>query len=344
MNASTRYLSSFVALSVVAGLAVPIASAGPLEKSRVPAGVAWIVHLDAEAALGSSIGRALLEGEHGKGHAEELAEVKAEFGIDLLHDIKGATVFGSDTEGDDAVAILTASAAVDAAIDKLRANGHEYTIVKEGGYDLYAWSDDGHTQFGLILPAGADRLVYLSKDKSRLAAAADVGAGKGENLRSRRDSLLASNPGAGAVLFIATDVIPRHHQGDQASMVLEKARAVRLEIGESGENCYGDLELKMASSEDATNVVQILQGLQAMARMFCQSNPDLAPLKELMDAESLSAKESSIMAQIRYPTAKLVEAIKAAEKEDEDGDDGDEDAGDHHKVKDGKGEHGKKPL
>ena len=100
----------------------------------------------------------------------------------------------------------------------------------------------------------------------------------------------------------------------------------------------------MASSEDATNVVPILQGLQAMARMFCQYNPDLAPLKELMDAESLSAKESSIIAQIRYPSAKLVEAIKAAEKEDEDGDDADEDGGEHHKAKSGEKEHGKKPL
>lgn len=342
-SSSHRPLAA-AAAAILASAGAPTALAGPLDKSHVPADAAWVVHFDAEAMMKSSISKVLLEGP-GHMDLDELKNVKEEYGIDPLTDIKDATIFGRDTEGEDAVAILTTTAAVDDALEKLKAHEQEYSVSKEGGYDVYEWSDEGHSQYGLIRKAGADRrLIYLARDKDRLIAAADIAGGHGESLRGRKDSALAAEPGAGAILFVATDVMPGREHGEEMSMVLGKAKSLRLEIGESGENCYGDVELTMASSEDATNVVQILQGLQAMARMFCQNNPDLAPLKELMDAETLSSKEASIVAQLKYPTAKLVEAIKAAEKEEDEGKDADGDESEHHEKEHHKGDHGKKPL
>jgi hypothetical protein len=300
------------------------ASAGPLDKSRVPADATWIVHVDAEAALECSVVRFILD-QHGEDHLGDLDEFKAQFGVDPLNDIKDLTVFGVGTDGEDAVALLTTTAAVDDAIKMLAAQGEGTAKITEGGYELLSWNEHDQVQYVLVRPLGEDRrLVYLSKDKSRLAAAADVGAGRARGLKGREPSALSADPGAGAIVFIASDVIPSHGHHDHASMVLDKARAFRFEAGESGDNLYADLSVTTGSSEDATNVVEILQGLKAMGRMFCQGEPDLAPIVQLADAVKVSADESSVAIRINYSAAAAMEAIKAAENADAD-DDHDED-------------------
>lgn len=316
MTNTSRFLA--VAMTAFAGAA----SAGPLDKSRVPADSAWVVHVDIEAGLGSSLGRFAVE------HAADPADLeglKAQFGVDPLTDIKDLTVFGIGTDGEDAVAVITTTPAIEDALSRLQDQGHQHSVVNEGGYELLSWSENEQVQYALIRPMGDGlRLLYLSKDKSRLARAADVSAGLAASLKGKTASVLSDGPRPGAVLFIASDVIPSHGRADQASMVLGKARSLRFEAGESGPDLYADLTLTTSSSEDASNVVKVLEGLRAMGQMFCQGNPDLAPIAGLAEAVRLSADESAVSIAIRYPAADAIDALRAAERGDGD-DEADED-------------------
>jgi hypothetical protein len=298
------------------------AFAGPLDRSRVPAGAAWLVHVDIEAAMRSDLMKTALDakGAMGLDGMSELNDVKEELGLDPLHDIFDVTVFGSDVDGHDAVAMFTTTPAVDEAIRRLKEKGHDYQTLTEGGYDLYAWSEDGGAQYGLVRKIGPERrLMYLSQDKQTLIAAADVGTGRADSLKGRKDSALSVEERPGAMLVIASDVIPRRGEGEM-SMVLGKARALRIEAGDNGQDCYAEVELRMASSEDAANVSQVLTGLQAMARMFCQGNPEMSPFSEVLRAQTLSADGASVFSKLQYPTAKLVEAIKAVDRHGEEED------------------------
>ena len=73
------------------------------------------------------------------------------------------------------------------------------------------------------------------------------------------------------------------------------------------------------SQGDEHPVVHVTwHGAVAMARMFCQNNADLAPLKELIDSQTLTAREDSIVAGVRYPSARLLDVIKAAREAEND--------------------------
>ena len=97
------------------------ATASPLKKDRVAADANWLIHVDVERLLNSTIGRFLLE------HAEELDidlddldKMKREVGVDPRTDLKGVTLYGTgDEPGEDAIIVAVTTDRVDEAIERL---------------------------------------------------------------------------------------------------------------------------------------------------------------------------------------------------------------------------------
>ena len=104
-------------LATAATIASP-AIAGPLNPDYVPADAVWVVHLDVEAAAGSTVGGFVLEHAEAFDLAEGLEDFRDETGLDAVHDLHGVTLFGAGTPEKTGVAVLVTSAGIDAILEQ----------------------------------------------------------------------------------------------------------------------------------------------------------------------------------------------------------------------------------
>jgi hypothetical protein len=292
---------SFLAVGLVAIVGGVRAFAGPLNKAWVAPDATWVVHVDVEAARASTLGTFVSE------HAaaldlRELDKVRDETGVDPRRDIKGITVYGATQDPADCVAIISATSAVDGLLDKLSAGKHALSRVEEDGRTLYTWQEHGETHYGYLKQGEGDvRTVIASPSKPRLLAA----IGQLETgTQPRIEGVLKPTPHQGSILFVSGSLTGLHDS--QSSMMLQKAEGVLLDVGEAEGKVYADLAVRTASSEDATNMLQMAQGAMAVARLCGPQDPEMKPLMSALswiklstDGKTVSARLSCTSAQVR---------------------------------------------
>jgi hypothetical protein len=252
--------------AAIAALAATPALAGPIKKKLVGAEARWVFHLDVEAAAASTIGQLALK-EHDA--AEGLAELKTEFGVDLLQDVMGVTAWGSGGDGEDAVVIIHASNVVDQLLEDHAEEAH-LEHVEADGYELLRWTDNGQSHYGHVRKTrrGDDRLVFIGKQRDSLLGALRVADGEAEPTDD--DGLIGKAPGEGSFLFFAAPDLAgflNEHAPMGDVPHLDKVRGVRLEAGEAVGDVFAHLDVLTPTGDDARNVTQAAQGLLALGRL-----------------------------------------------------------------------------
>lgn len=291
------------------GLAVS-AGAGPLNSAWVPADASWVVHVDVEAGVGSTVGRFLVQ-ERGVWGPNQCEAFRARTGIDPARDIRGVTIYGPTCDETHAVAIIDGTSATDTFLEKLRAEEKSFERIAGEKHTLDTWMEHGSARYGFVRKEGDRRLIMVSRDRSKLEEAitlAEGGAKTGES------PALAMRPREGSFLFVAALGVGAAADGGKA-VVVRKMQDLRLDVGEAGGALYGDMVVTTATPQEAKDVLQMLEGAAAMGRMMAQSRPELEELVEVSRSVSLSASDSSVRATFSFDSGRAVGMLRAiAEK------------------------------
>lgn len=299
------------------------ASAGPVNKAWIAADATWYVHVDSEAAVGSSLGQFVIA-NRGRLGLEGMDGLRA-LGIDPFKDVKGVTIYDTDDNPDHAVVVASTTAAIEQLVDMLKSDPATLTMTVEG-HSIIAFDDKGKTQYWHVRPGEAPdtRIVFISDDWKIVTDAVKVVDGATSSLaRLGPGSPLAGDAGSGSMVFIRAAELPtpvKNNPDPNASALLGQVGGVQLDIGEREGEIYGEAQLFTNSGEDAANMSQVAQGLLALGRMITKDNPDLAPIGGVLGAMKVEPQDRQLKVSFRYQSKKVVDAVESmlAAKEKEE--------------------------
>lgn len=254
-----------LSMALAAASFVTTSVAAPLDSGRVPAKAVWLMHLDGDAVRGSIVIEQM-QARVMKTHPEIegfMAMGAAAAGMDIRKDLHGVTVYGLDTDKENAVMIVHAKAdrkKLEAMVDK--ASGHQ--TMEYRGYTLHAWVHKGWRQSEGKSVVGAfydDSTMVFARTKDQVEMALDVLDGKRESIDEK--SPLAGRVLPGSILVgRAVAVNP-----ETKCPVLKEATGFRVAMGESEGKSFYRAKLEMTSAEAATQAKAVTEGLVALASL-----------------------------------------------------------------------------
>ena len=186
---------------LVSGLLARPAPADGLQKSRVPAGARWLVHLDVEALKSSQLYKALREQSAAKDGTNELdagiAQIQVTIGLDPLADFKSATLYCTTKAPEKCVALLAGNEKIDEAVARLKTMAN-YRTEQVGARSMHVWGDEHETWYAYVYrkDGGAERVVAVSQSTEELTRGIAVLEGGSDNLSAVRQPALQAAPSA----------------------------------------------------------------------------------------------------------------------------------------------------
>ncbi len=273
-------LSLAFAVSSLAAVAV----AEPLDTSRVPDKAVWLMHADMDAARESTVlkqmeARILKKFPHAEGM---MAMCAGMIGMDIRKDLHDMTVYGLDTDKQNAVMI------VHARVDRkkleamvVKAPGHKTMEYRD--YTLHAWTHKGWRQSEGKPVVGAfhdDTTMVFARTKEQVEMAIDVLDGKQSNVGE--EGPLAGRVRPGSILVArASKVNP-----DTKCPVLRQGEGFRIAIGEyEGTSFYRAL-LEMKSAEAAEQAQTVTEGLVALGSLRFSGEDDVMKLVKAVETST----------------------------------------------------------
>jgi hypothetical protein len=136
-----------------------------------------------------------------------------------------------------------------------------------------------------------------------------------------------NGPQAGSFFFFTADEISGmiEDEDEPASAVLRYAQGMTIDAGEVGNELRVDARVTTAGAEEATTMLQVVQGMLALGRMAASSEPEMQPLLKLADGFRAGTEGPSLNLSIRIDSALLQQALQAIDDHHDHDDDGDED-------------------
>jgi len=314
-------LFSALALST---LAAPV-RADVLDKSRVPAAARWVAHVDVEALTRSTL-FAALRTQEGFELDGDLAELKAEFGIDPFADLHALTIYCTEASPERSVILLSGSEKLDAALTRLQ-DQPGYRTEKDGAHTLHVWSQDSKPWYGWVLrrDATANRVVVLSSNRDDVLGGIAVIEGARPSLAAQQDGLVFATPAPGSILFAAaTENLSELNAIEATSRVFKLAQTMSIDVGEDRGALYAHAIVDTKSPQDALKIQQVLQGAVALVGLMSDEPGIGAHLSSLVGALRFQCTGSRVTADFRYDVKALLEIFAELEKHSDDDEDGDE--------------------
>lgn len=324
--------ASFGVLTVLAGTAV----AGPLDRRTVPADSRWVVHVDVEAVAASKVGAAVRDKNPEK-HAEGLRKLREELHLDPFKDILGVTIFGKTENEDDAVIVLTGTEAVEQAVLGQMAGNPDVAKITEQGYTIVTWKegDESHHAHVRNGPVQGQRVLVIANGLDALVDAVRSIDGKSPTLASPNAGPLDPKPSPGSFVYVDVPEVGKFIAGEvgekqagnpnDPAALISKIGGMRIDIGESAENIFITADLATDTAQTASDMMQSVMGLMAMARLVSGEDEQLREAVQLLQTVRVSTAASTLKLRADLPMAKVVKLIEEAEAgamltDDEDAD------------------------
>jgi hypothetical protein len=308
-------------LSLLAALIflAPLARAGGLDAKRVPADARWVAHFDMEALLRSQLYTELKEAKPTLDADIDIDEMKVEFGIDPIHDLRALTVYCAGTTSDDTVAILVGNEKIDQAAARLGAtDGHR--VLDVGGHVVHVFGEHEETWYAYVgaAPGGSERVVVLAKGQKLLEQGLAVLEGKTPSLATADNALIRAKPQPGSIVFAASSQSLAEFGdigSEQASAVARLAQSFVLDVGEDRGALFANLEITTQKPEDALRVQQVLQGATALLSLVGGDEGASARIQHLVAALRFESLGALMTARFRYPVRDLIGDLEALDDE-----------------------------
>jgi len=288
----------------------------PLRKERLPADVDFVMHLDLEGFKATELWQLARQGGDFQAEFEELAEVEQRFGLNPLTDVRAVTLYKVEQEEDPTVVLLSTSAKVDAALEKLRQESG-YQRLSEGKIELHTWQEeqqDGESVFAYLHGSGEERVVVLASKRSSALRAARVLRGEEISL-AKSGTGLAVAPAAGSFLYMSAAGLPDLDEFAPASQVLGLAQGLQFDVGEAGGLLKAHLGIVAADTDKAFHLSNTLNGLISMAYL---AGSELGEALELLTGMRVRSQGSNVSLDFEFELERLVEIFRALDGGDDD--------------------------
>jgi hypothetical protein len=255
-------------LAAVCVFSAPVL-AGPLNPAWVAADATWVVHIDIEAVMASSLGTFLADPPASL--RAKFDEVKSEIGLDPLKDVRSITVYGASEKPEEGMVIIASSPAVDGVLERLKTAGH-YERVEDHGVVFHTWNEGGHTRYATVREGSAStRILFLADTRAQMEAGLSVVDGTSPHRAAGEPA-----PAPGSMVFAHGKSLPEKLREQCATNLIKLVEGLRVDVGESAGQLYANVTLVANSEENVAALKQSVQSVLAVVRLGSQGNPDLA--------------------------------------------------------------------
>lgn len=273
------------------------ASAAPLPRAQVSADAKWVIHLDMEQFAPSQTCRLLTTG---KGEAKSfqalLNRYRTLLGVDLLKDLSGITLYGSETTGSRGVALFN-GALNHRAITRQFSTYPQYRTKPAGKLTVHTWLDKTSGR-PLWATFQTTRQLILSTDEPSLLAASSTITGTQANLTTWKSQTFPLPPAREGTFFVAAT---KGYAGSNAdplkAMILRNTENATLQLTENRGIVDGTIQLAASSPDAAMQIHQILNGLIVSASLTDSSSP----VAKLAEMSQVSRNDKLVMLKLHCP-------------------------------------------
>ena len=160
--------------------------------------------------------------------------------------------------------------------------------------------------------------MIIASSKELAEQAIDIDAGKGETVDSLAD-IFVVHPGVpiGSTVILAARGLSGAPDIHPKAAVLKQIDEINIMSGEAAGAAYLNISAKTQTPELATQILQMIQGMQVFAVLtHQQEHPKLA---DLINAVKITAADNKVQVNFSYPSEKLVELMKKLHQMKKDG-------------------------
>ena len=253
-------------------------AAGEVNLKWIPAETQWLIELDMRALASSTAAGRLREqwtALGGTGVLSRLDQITQATGIDMHRDLWSLALYGGALGEPSGGAIVRGrwdAARITSHLERQRA----FKRLPYGDKTILGWID-GTPLFACL--ASRDLAVF-ALDEASMKRALDTLAGRRPGLAQTPAFAGFNQLGQAPLVRFLAGGVGRLAEADPRAALLQQAETASLTVSETPGN--GTLRLAgalgMLNAEAATQLVMMLQGLQAMAQMQSQTEPALAGL------------------------------------------------------------------
>ncbi len=281
---------------------------GEVDLNGIPAGTKWLLEVDARAAAESSLAglcqeRMAVDGKCAKALAK-LDAFEAVTGIDVARDIDGLVVYGRAVGDKSGVAMIRGKWDV-AKVTAFVSQHRDFGTRTHNDKTILTWFDKQAVYLCLVSP----ELALMSINETQLMLALDTLAGRQPGLAA--DSGLAGfNRIAGRpmIRFLAEGVNTAPQVNARAAL-LQQTDTLQFSLEEMPADgaLVVEVALGLLNAEAAGQIVQMLQGMNALVQMKHADKPGILAL---MNAVKITGVDNSVTIRAAMDRA-LVETMKA---------------------------------
>jgi len=261
------------AVCIVSLLAICSAYAGQVKPDEISSEARWAAHLDVERLMSCRLASHLLGLMRDEGELEKIEAFSEIFEFNPLKDIHSITIYGKELGKEEAVIMAKGNYDKNKLLALARTNG-SYQKSEYNGLTVYAMDLDEHF---FVCFYKTNTIVFSNKE-NLFKEALDVLEGKKESLTvgSALNGML--DLPAGTIFAAAAKGFSRLVNGDPEAMILKKADAVLVDIGECEGNVFFEATLTTKDEETAEHVRDVLKGIVALGKLLVDQEPKLEVL------------------------------------------------------------------
>ncbi|MBG31289.1 MAG: hypothetical protein CMI31_15030 [Opitutae bacterium] len=248
-----------------------------MDFSKVSAQANWVAHADLDALRKSAVGSFLLaKAKEDPEAAKGIAMLQAVFGLDM-DAISSFSAFGRDQDK----AIFLAKGGFDSErLQPMVELNESYSAKKHKGTVIHL-IDQKTAEPKAIAFTGKDELLG-SPALGFTQHALDVAGGRSPSLKPGKIHKALLESFSSPILMMAVDVkgmaeIDKPDTGPEA-VIIQKADAIGLAMGESGDMLMASAILQTADVETAKHVENIARGFTSLLALGADIEPELAEL------------------------------------------------------------------
>ena len=273
-----------MAMAIVLCLAA-FGRAEPLDLKQVAADAKWVMHVDMDALVASTVVQKAYHKclEMHKDVEKKMDMVCGKAGMDPRKDIHGVTLYGKDTNKEHGVMVVHANVDQEHLLEMV-AKAPDHKATSYGSYELHSWTQKCWKKKSRMVVGTFYKpniMVFAGCDKA-VKAALDVLDGKSPGIKGK-ESPLAGRTMPGSIFVARASMIDPKTR----CPVLKQAKSFRIALGENKGESFYRARVFMKSPEAGDQVKAITEGFGAL--MALKHGSDVQAMR-LIDGLEVTTK------------------------------------------------------
>jgi len=270
-----------------------------LQKKYIAADAQWLIHLDFKTFIKTRLWDNIyrekkIKIDHKNDHF--LKEVR----FDVLKDLYSVTIYGVDKGDKNAVVLINGVFNIKKVVEKLKSE-EKTEISKYGKVKVYHWNDDDYGAF-----VGSDLLI-ITHSRMNMEYAIDVVMGKKKGFKgSALSKRMKEVPGDAILFALAGDISKMIGKHRKMPMMIDNSKMALFLAMERNNDLKLSLKLHTESPEAAKNLMQVGNGLLALARM---SGEKMEGKEKLINSINITADRNIVNAKMFIPSDFIIKNI-----------------------------------